>query len=184
MRIKKVWAIVLGICISHTAIWSQTTFDKVKLYQDDIDTLVSWVENLHPLPFARISEGQWKTVISEARELITENPSDFTMTLAAADILNSLQDSHTGLSLGEWMSKRNEICGRNLLYFTSTKDGVFIQTDMLDLIETGSKVIEINGKPILEVAELAIRLSPQEGNRLSYFNKEGCEKDLQRNRHP
>jgi hypothetical protein len=166
MRIKKVWAIVLGICISHTAIWSQTTFDKVKLYQDDIDTLVSWVENLHPLPFARISEGQWKTVISEARELITENPSDFTMTLAAADILNSLQDSHTGLSLGEWMSKRNEICGRNLLYFTSTKDGVFIQTDMLDLIETGSKVIEINGKPILEVAELAIRLSPQEGNSL------------------
>ena len=166
MSIKKVWSIALVICISHTALWSQTSLDKVKLYHDDIDTLVSWVENLHPLPFARISEGEWKTVISEARELITENPSDFNMTLATADILNSLHDSHTGLSLGEWINKRDEICGRNLLYFTSTKDGVFIQTDMLDLLEPGSKVIEINRKPIHEVVELAFRLSPQEGNSL------------------
>jgi len=164
MSIKTVWSIVLGICLSQSSLWSQTELSQVKLYHNDIDTLISWVENLHPLPFARISEDEWKIVISDARELISENPSEFNMTLATADILNSLHDSHTGLSLGVWISERGKICGRNLLLFTTTRDGVFIMADMLNLIESGSKVIEINGKPIKEVVELANRLSPQEGN--------------------
>tara|TARA_B110000444_G_scaffold260597_1_gene308221 strand:+ start:1970 stop:3832 length:1863 start_codon:yes stop_codon:yes gene_type:complete len=164
MCIKKVWSIVLGIYISHAALWSQTDFNKVKLYHDDIDTLVTWVENIHPLPFARISKNRWKDVVSDAKQLVAENPSDFNMILATADILNSIHDSHTSLSLSKWKRERGDVCGRNLLRFTSTKEGVFIQNDKLDLIDNGSKVIEINGKPINDILEIATRLSPLEGN--------------------
>ncbi|MGY8918552.1 MAG: hypothetical protein ACKVJ6_09775, partial [Flavobacteriales bacterium] len=145
---------------SLTADTSLTT----KGYLNDLDTLKSWIENIHPLPFARITEAEWNVAFKKAQQNIladTNKPAKtLAMTMATGDMLGVLKDSHTMISLGVWAEEGNI----NTLTLASIGEDVFVKEDLLGLIAPGTRVKTINGLLIDDVFENAMRIAPQEGN--------------------
>ena len=152
-----------SLTFSETSLQADTSLT-TKGYINDLDTLKSWIENIHPLPFARITEAEWNVAFNKAQQNILADTNKLAktlaMTMATGDMLGVLKDSHTMISLGVWAEGGNI----NTLTLASIGEDVFVKEDLLGLIAPGTRVKTINGLLIDDVFENAMRISPQEGN--------------------
>jgi hypothetical protein len=132
-------------------------------YLRDLDTLKVWVETLHPLPFARVSEEIWDATCEKTKQDVAEEGTELAMTLAVGSMLGVLKDSHTMISLGVWAKEEMGDLGVNTLTLTSIDGDVYVKLDEQGLIAPGTKIKTINGLPIVDIFDHAKTISPQEG---------------------
>ena len=132
-------------------------------YLRDLDTLKVWVETLHPLPFARVSEEIWDATCEKTKQDVAEEGTELAMTLAVGAMLGVLKDSHTMISLGVWAKEEMGNLGVNTLTLTSIDGDIYVKHDEQGLIAPGTKIKTINGLPIVDIFDHAKTISPQEG---------------------
>ena len=132
-------------------------------YLRDLDTLKVWVEKLHPLPFARVSEEIWDSTCEKKKKDVAEGGTEFAMSLAVGSMLGVLKDSHTSMSLGDWTINEMGKLGVSPLTLTSIDGDIYVKHDEQGLIAPGTKITTIHGLPIAEIFDNAKTISPQEG---------------------
>jgi hypothetical protein len=130
----------------------------------DIDTLRIWVEKYHPLPFARCSRDDWANAVENAKAKVKKEESEKSFTEAVGKMLSVLKDSHTSIALNNWRKDVLDGYSANSLQFTSINNLVYIKSDDLGHIKTGTKVDSIGVVSSEELLSSALLLSPQEGN--------------------
>ncbi len=136
-------------------------------YLRDLDSLKAWVEALHPLPYARISEDDFNIALNLAKEevLKLDNEKDFIYIVSA--LLGKIRDSHTGISIGVLFKKtleQNWKANAFLPKVINIEDELYVIQDGSGLLSSGYKITTLNGVASQDVFKSALALSPWEGN--------------------
>lgn len=125
-------ASIIAIMLWSTAAISQTVDT---LFLNDIDTLKSWVESLHPDPFARTSEKDWEKAYRKAITNASSNIDEHDKILILSDFIKTIKDSHSSVSLGTWAREIFAEFGR----------------PQINLIIKGGKIFSTEGVHVVEI---------------------------------
>jgi hypothetical protein len=130
--------------------------------EEDLDTLKSWVESVHPFHLSRISDSLWTSNIARAHSELNDSVSRWDFTLYIGEVLGTLRDSHTGVELDVEYGK----CYLRIKYID---EKFYVLEDPLEIVELGSEITAINGLTITHLLETAMKIAPSEGD--SYISK-------------
>ena len=159
---------ILFIAFISTELNAQDTCT-VDEYLEDLAKLKSWVENVNPDPFKRVEKVVWDSVFVASSSLVDSTTNYFEFCTLAGNLLATIEDSHTLLSLKDFQTKYDEEFGILKLKFKYLDGGIYVFKDYNEIITPGTQIDEINGVPILELFSSALSLSTIEGK--SYTSK-------------
>ena len=159
---------ILFIAFISTELNAQDTCT-VDEYLEDLAKLKSWVENVNPDPFKRVEKEVWDSVFVASSSLVDSTTNYFEFCTLAGNLLATIEDSHTLLSLKDFQTKYDEEFGILKLKFKYLDGGIYVFNDPKEFITPGTQIDKINGVPILDLFSSALSLSTIEGK--SYTSK-------------
>lgn len=140
--------------------------------KNDIDTLRLWVSELHPNPYARISEAELDSAFLVTRTKLTDTSlslNNWELSKEFGKLLSLLEDSHTLLNVKDLGDKTADSLGVFKLRLKYFNGGLYVFKDPLNIIAPGTEIKSIGGIDILEVFASSLAISPIEGD--SYTSK-------------
>jgi hypothetical protein len=136
---------------------------------EDLDSLKVWIESMHPDHLSRISDSVWNDAIQRAHESLGDSLSLWDFSQTVGEVIGTLRDSHSLVLLGKWqggLAHKHGKCNLELKYID---DKFYVKNGPLMVVERGTEITEINGIPVLELLETAMKVVPSEGD--SYISK-------------
>ncbi|PCJ81448.1 MAG: hypothetical protein COA49_04965 [Bacteroidetes bacterium] len=156
-----------------TCSYLEEVFDSDSLVKDtqtylrDLDTLLIWIEDLHPLPYARISKEDFQIAFNRAKKEVESLKNEKEFLYIVSELLKELRDSHTGISLGVWYKEtldKTHKTGTYLPKLINVDSGLYVMSDGSGNLSSGDEINEINGFSSSDIFFKALKLSPIEGN--------------------
>ena len=157
-------------CLLFVAVCTLTSVNAQT--ENDIDTLRSWVSELHPNPYARISEEELDSSFLVSRTKLADTSktlNSWELSKEFGMLLNLLEDSHTLLNIKDLGDKTADSLGVFKLRLKYFNGELYVFNDPLNIIDKGTEINSIAGIDILDVFASSLAISPIEGD--SYTSK-------------
>ncbi|MBM55861.1 MAG: hypothetical protein CMB32_04805 [Euryarchaeota archaeon] len=138
-------------------------------YQEDLDTLKKWVEEVHPWPFSRCTEDEWDSAFVSVGSSLDSGLSSFGFSKKVGEILGILKDSHTTINFEHFQDITRKSNGVLKIRFKYLNGRFYVFKDSNNIVPIGSEVSQINNTPIEDYFNSALTYAPMEGN--SYTSK-------------
>ena len=138
-------------------------------YQEDLDTLKKWVEEVHPWPFSRCTEDEWDSTFVSVGSSLDSGLSSFGFSKKVGEILGVLKDSHTTINFEHFQDITRKSNGVLKIRFKYLNGKFYVFKDSNNIVPIGSEVSQINNTPIEDYFNSALTYAPMEGN--SYTSK-------------
>ena len=132
------------------------------LAQADLDSLDSWVRQMHPDPFIRCGESTWNEALDDTRErwLGTTYLERVRLT---NKLLQTLEDSHTAVSAYDWIWDVEHAFGTLPIRWHIEGGALWTLDSGLSGLPEGVRVLTLNGLQAESVVRAAMDLAPMEG---------------------
>lgn len=140
---KKLLSIVLCLLIGVNLSGQEARFSSKEL-KKDLDSLVSFIEQVHPNPYANVSKKEIYKAIKRCDKMLSDSIGPIQYFTMISPIVSRLMDGHTGVSFpyAEWRAL-NPYC----FPFNpeiSSEGKLFVPENMSDLPQ-GAELLSING---------------------------------------
>jgi len=159
--------IILILFFSINLIAQQLVFSKKETFQE-LDSLMSYIEEVHPNPYAKISKDSVNRIIEQKKQNLNDSINVFQLFTIISPIVSSLQDGHTFVSFPfEEFKNYNPICFPIKTKITNSSE--IIVDDSNSIIPNKSKIISINNTPVNIIVETLLSSCSAEEKRFKLF---------------
>ena len=132
------------------------------LAQADLDSLDSWVRQMHPDPFIRCGESTWNEALNATRERWL-GTTYLERVLLTNKLLQTLEDSHTAVSAYDWIWDVEHAFGTLPIRWHIEGGALWTLDSGLSGLPEGVRVLTLNGLQAESVVRAAMDLAPMEG---------------------
>ena len=132
--------------------------------QRDLDSLASWILDVHPSPYIHCSALEFESALEQAKQTFSGGGTLFAAAQMAAKTCNVLKDSHTGVALQSFSNQLGERYGHIPLEIQTVQNRLII-TSIADHVDAiGQEVVQVDHAPARSILGSALALVSQEGD--------------------
>jgi len=133
--------------------------------RNDLYELKETILETHQNPFTYCTEEEFEEAFNLADSALYDDIGIYRFASIAAQFMNVLRDSHTGIDyqylIDGYLSEDGRIPGLDII---TLNDGIYVVQDVENIVPVGSKLLKFNRVPIEEMSAAVYRVTLAEGN--------------------
>jgi C-terminal processing protease CtpA/Prc len=163
--------LVISVLPAHSQVDPDSLFP-AELLREDLDMLRTTIIKTHVDPFVFCSEESFNSAFEVASEQVSGGMTAKAFTPVVSSVLQVMRDSHTCLNYPYFEDQLLDFGGRKLMFHAvSTGEGFYVEEDILQELEPGSKLVSINDVGIEQLHNRMLVYSSIEGNSIVGYNR-------------
>lgn len=157
-----------GLLVGHLALAAQSpalndrfTGEQI---QRDLDSLASWIMQVHPSPFVHSSSIEFEESLETAKNTFAGGATLFGAAQMAAKVCNVIKDSHTGVALQAFSHQLGVMYGHVPMEIQTVNNRLIVTAIAGHDAFIGKEVVRLNDTPSRSILGSALALVSQEGD--------------------
>lgn len=151
----------LALAAQSPALYDRFTGEQI---QRDLDSLASWIMQVHPSPFVHSSSIEFEESLETAKSTFAGGATLFGAAQMAAKVCNVIKDSHTGVALQAFSDQLGGMYGHVPMEIQTVNNRLIVTAIAGHDDCLGKEVVRLNDTPSRSVLGSALALVSQEGD--------------------